>query len=85
MATTKRLPGFEFLGQPDIDMTGSIITNGSCAELCVRGFLSVAAPRLVPLIFLCFLGLTPQANHLSPLRGSHRTIEVLWRRFPLNL
>jgi len=46
MATTKRLPGFEFLGQPDIDMTGSIITNGSCAELCVRGILSVAAPRL---------------------------------------
>ena len=81
MATTKRLPGFEFLGQPDIDMTGSIITNGSCAELCVRGFLSVAAPRLVPLIFLCFLGLTPQAIHLSPLRGSDRASEGTCREY----
>ena len=81
MATTKRLPGFEFLGQPDIDMTGSIITNGFCAELCVRGFLSVAAPRLVPLIFLCFLGLTPQANHLSPLRGSDRASEGTCREY----
>jgi len=39
-----------------------------------------AAPICRPLqglihqLVSAFLGLTPQANHLSPLRGSHRTI-----------
>jgi hypothetical protein len=51
-------------------MSGSIMTKGSWADWSSRGFLSVAAPRLVYFILLCFLGLTPQAIHLSPLRGS---------------
>jgi hypothetical protein len=38
--------------------------------------MSVAASRLVHIVMPVFLGLTPQAKYLSPLRGSGRPSHV---------
>jgi hypothetical protein len=54
-------------------MSESIMTNGFWADWRSRGFLAVAAPRLVYFILLCFLGLlTAFGRRDAPLPASGR-------------